>query len=191
MGRQKVKITAPVLSFLTEHGPTMPDLELASALATMTGNPAWNRRLVDYYRRCYGIYKTDPHAVSKMQLKTNGYRQPRVPIGTVSLRKSGGFYAYDIKLGERKWIRYNRYLWEQAYGKIPDGYRICFKDGNTQNCTLENLECLPISDIMRRAGRLSPKTDAVKAKISATKKERFRQRTAAAIYRNWQPYKFQ
>jgi hypothetical protein len=35
------------------------------------------------------------------------------------------------------------WIWEQANGKPPKGSNIIFKDGNKQNCALENLDCVP------------------------------------------------
>lgn len=61
--------------------------------------------------------------------------------GAITIRKhkkTGIPYKY-IRIGLAKWVSYHRYLWEQAYGKIPKGTNIQFKDGNTLNCVLENL----------------------------------------------------
>lgn len=33
----------------------------------------------------------------------------------------------------------HRYVWEDAYGVVPDGYDIGFRDGNRRNCSLDNL----------------------------------------------------
>jgi len=41
----------------------------------------------------------------------------------------------------KNWKLKHRILWEQANGVIPKGYELIFLDGNTLNCTLENL-CL-------------------------------------------------
>ena len=38
--------------------------------------------------------------------------------------------------------RMHRYVWEFYNGKIPKGYDIHHKDGNTDNNTIENLECI-------------------------------------------------
>lgn len=40
----------------------------------------------------------------------------------------------------------HRYVYEQAYGKIPDGYVIHHKDHNKMNNSIENLECLSKKD---------------------------------------------
>jgi len=44
-----------------------------------------------------------------------------------------------IRVSLGKWQLLQRYVWEKAYGKIEKGVNIQFKDGNTLNCTLENL----------------------------------------------------
>lgn len=38
-----------------------------------------------------------------------------------------------------KWMKYNRYLWEQHYGAIPNGCLIVTKDGDNENIVIENL----------------------------------------------------
>ena len=53
-----------------------------------------------------------------------------------------------ISLG--KWIPKHVLLWQQAHGPVPKGYNIVFRDGNTLNCTLENLECISNAELMQR-----------------------------------------
>lgn len=38
-----------------------------------------------------------------------------------------------------EWVRKKRYVWEQNNGLIPDGYVIMTKDGNNENCNIDNL----------------------------------------------------
>lgn len=72
-------------------------------------------------------------------------------IGEFSDRpdKSGATYRY-IKVAHADWRLYHRAIWEERHGKIPKGYRIHFKDGNTLNCSIENLECLTDQEAMDR-----------------------------------------
>ena len=56
--------------------------------------------------------------------------------------RSGVFYKY-IRISLGKWIGLHRYLWEKEYGKIPRGFVIKFKNGDTLDCRLENLEMIP------------------------------------------------
>lgn len=44
----------------------------------------------------------------------------------------------------------HKYLWEKHRGEVPPGHNLHFKDGNRENVSLENLECLPIAEINRR-----------------------------------------
>ena len=53
--------------------------------------------------------------------------------------------------GKRKrsgeWVLKHRLLWEQANGKIPEGYNIIFLDNNHNNFDLSNLEMASITEI--------------------------------------------
>lgn len=48
------------------------------------------------------------------------------------------------------WPMYNRYLWEQHKGPIPPKHVVVFKDGNRQNCAIENLDLISMADNCRR-----------------------------------------
>jgi hypothetical protein len=93
-------------------------------------------------------------------------------VGHVSVRRdAGGRQYFWIIAGEKKYVMLHRHLWEQAHGPVPNGHRVCFKDGNQGNCTLDNLELLSdqeamarntigrypkeIQDVMRTLGRLN------------------------------------
>lgn len=86
----------------------------------------------------------------KNKFCTAGFEQKRLPIGAI--RKQGGmwFIKVDDKIGKRgshdaerhNWQEYCRYVWEQHYGKIPEGYSIVFLDGNRDNCVIDNLDCV-------------------------------------------------
>ncbi len=38
-----------------------------------------------------------------------------------------------------------RMIWEEKYGKIPEGYQITFLDGDKTNCDIDNLKLIPLS----------------------------------------------
>lgn len=44
----------------------------------------------------------------------------------------------------------HRLVWEKKHGPIPDGYIISFKDGNTTNVAIDNLECISMKENMLR-----------------------------------------
>jgi len=57
--------------------------------------------------------------------------------------KNGSVIPYlHIRIAPGKWQPLHVYLWEKAYGRTPEGHNIVFKDGDTMNCVLENLECI-------------------------------------------------
>lgn len=81
--------------------------------------------------------------------------KPIAPNGTIREWKHYGRMIKHIKI-DGKFRHYHRYLWEQAYGKVPKGYNIVFKDGNTLNCVLENLECITDREIqLRNSGTIN------------------------------------
>lgn len=57
-------------------------------------------------------------------------------------------YSLDLK---HRIYPYNRYVWEQANGKLPDGYKITHLDGNPQNCNIENLLAVSEAENMKLA----------------------------------------
>ena len=59
-----------------------------------------------------------------------------------------GYIEVRVALG--KYAQKHRLIWEQAYGKVPEGFIVSFKDGNRLNCTLENLHLITRQDIMAR-----------------------------------------
>ena len=74
------------------------------------------------------------------------------PVGYEVLRKDKGGKSYwMIKIAESSKLVYkHKHIWEQANGPITKGHNIIFKDGNTHNCTIENLECISNAELMRR-----------------------------------------
>lgn len=69
----------------------------------------------------------------------------------VHLRSEHGKPMYAIKLpGARKLKWMHRYLWEKHHGPIPRGHVVTFRNGDTTDYRLENLECIGRGELMRR-----------------------------------------
>src|SRR5690606_27650109 len=80
-------------------------------------------------------------------------------------------------------VHWNRWAWEQAYGKIPPKANIVFKDDNPCNLTIDNLELLSNADLAKRntsgsiqalsdsyiAGLLSPGNTSLRAVLRSNK----------------------
>lgn len=76
----------------------------------------------------------------------NGISKTRLPIGTEKIFNGFIYIKISDKKGSKhkstyheNWVAKHRYIWEKVNGKIPDGYIICFKDGNRLNCDISNL----------------------------------------------------
>lgn len=65
------------------------------------------------------------------------------PVGTIHWRmdKQGRNYAY-IKIKDKDWRLMHRVVWEQHHGPIPPKHVVRFKDGNTMNWDISNLEMI-------------------------------------------------
>lgn len=86
------------------------------------------------------------------------------PVGTISLRADG---YYWIKIADPgKWQLHHRVLWERAYGAIPEGMNIAFKNGNAHDIRLENLEMVSNKKNMQR-NTLHQYPDDIKGVIRA------------------------
>lgn len=69
-----------------------------------------------------------------------------------------GYFRYTIPnkdgKGRGQHIMYHRYVWEQAYGKIPEGYEIDHICKNRACCNLEHLQMLEGSEHARKDDHL-------------------------------------
>lgn len=68
---------------------------------------------------------------------------------SIRMDKNGHRYIH-VRIAEGKWIPKHIQVWTQANGPVPNGCNIIFRDGDTLNCALENLECISDAELMRR-----------------------------------------
>ncbi len=54
-----------------------------------------------------------------------------------------------IRVSINNWQHLSRVIWEKKYGKIPKGMILRFKDGNTLNVALKNLEIMTMKKNMQ------------------------------------------
>lgn len=97
------------------------------------------------------------HALRIMKIR-NGWKTGRngryakgdnaVPL--YSERFESRSQQWLIKIGVRRWEKKSHYLWRKAHGSIPRTHCIWYKDGNSQNCTLENLEAISRTEMIWR-----------------------------------------
>lgn len=75
-----------------------------------------------------------------------------LPLGSEVTRKEscGKEYLLIKVKGKRTLIFKHIYIYESAFGKVEKGMCIVFKDGNTLNCNIENLECITRAELVIR-----------------------------------------
>lgn len=90
--------------------------------------------------------------------KKTRFKKGQMPHNTLAVGsevkrvdKSGRIYTLIKVEGERKLILKHIHIWEKHNNKkLPAGYNIVFKDGDTSNFKIENLECISDQELMRR-----------------------------------------
>mgnify|MGYP000006658893 FL=1 len=96
----------------------------------------------------------------------------RRPIGSERIDKDG-YILIKMQDGHKNnnWIRKHRYLYEQAYGKIPKGHKVIFADGNNRNFDLDNLVLITDAEglIMNRNKLFKKDKDLTKAGVTVAK----------------------
>jgi hypothetical protein len=103
------------------------------------------------------------------------FKKGNVPHNTrsdfeISIRKdkSGIPYQY-IRVSMGKWELLQRHVWEHHHGKIPAKHVISFRDKNSLNCNIDNLELLSMADnALRNSGTINL-TDTTVAHYLATR----------------------
>jgi hypothetical protein len=72
------------------------------------------------------------------------------PVGAIRILKDG-YLEIKTAMGRDMWVLLNRWNWKQHYGEYPPkGSTLVFKDGNKQNCEIDNLELLSRSELMQK-----------------------------------------
>ncbi|MDR2148815.1 MAG: HNH endonuclease [Tannerella sp.] len=83
------------------------------------------------------------------RVKSTGYRRGHVPhnarpAGYERLDREG--YVLIKVEGRRRLVSKHRWIWEQHHGIVPKGWNIQFRDGNRQNCDIDNLYVISRSE---------------------------------------------
>jgi hypothetical protein len=76
--------------------------------------------------------------------------------GAISIRrdKTGRDYKY-IRIAKAKWELLHRFVWMEIHGPIPANRIVTFIDGNSLNCSIENLKLISRREHMMRCGHTS------------------------------------
>jgi len=110
------------------------------------GQPPWNKGM-----------PYDAGGRSKETRFRPGQRQGRAlalwqPIGALRINADGYLQRKinDDKPYYKRWRAEHLLVWEAANGPLPAGHAIVFKDGDRFNFAIDNLECIPRRELMKR-----------------------------------------
>ena len=93
------------------------------------------------YMSAEAIKRTEATRFKKGHLPHNTCKKNGVI--TIRHESKGNQRAYKfIRLSLAKWYPLHQHKWEKKYGKVAKGHCLWFKDGNSLNCKLSNLECI-------------------------------------------------
>ena len=141
MGRDEIK------GYIIRHYNEMTDNQIAEKLGITYNSVRWIRRALKLKKETHLNLDCDYKRFKKGHIPKNAH-----PEGTITERKDNRGIPYLwIKLqGTRRMRMLNVHVWEQQNGKTPEGHCIIFKDGDTLNCNIENLECISRADLLRK-----------------------------------------
>lgn len=78
-----------------------------------------------------------------------------LPVGSIA-RNGGKVFIKISDAGSQweRWMELSRYVWEQNFGRIPDGMMVSFRDSDPLNCKPENLMLISKSEnaVMNKFG---------------------------------------
>lgn len=94
-----------------------------------------------------------PEAYEKM--KKNHFKKGHKPWNTsesdITIRNDKRGVPYYMKrISYGNWAYLHVCIYESKHGKVPKGYNVVFKDGNTMNVEESNLEKISDAELMRR-----------------------------------------
>ena len=74
------------------------------------------------------------------------------PLGSERFSKEGYLQrkVTDTGYPPRDWVSVHILLWQEAYGPVPAGHAVCFRDGNKTHVVLDNLELVSRRELMLR-----------------------------------------
>lgn len=115
-----------------------------------SGNVPPNKgKKITEYMSAEAIERLKKTFFKKGQVPFNTLYNGAITVRRISEKRGAKPYKF-IRINQGEWALYHQYVWEQKYGKIPKGMNVVFKDGNSLNCKIENLEMITDEELMQR-----------------------------------------
>jgi len=122
------KVPQEVIDFIKANSKDMTDKELSETINKQF-NLSTTRESIKSIRQYHRIGKGKDGIKSIRQYHKS-------PVLTETTQVNG---YVKIKTADGKWVGKHTFLYEQAHGKVPDGYLVIFLDRNKNNFSLDNL----------------------------------------------------
>jgi hypothetical protein len=93
-----------------------------------------------------------PGRMAETQFKPGARPHTWRPIGSTRLSKDGYLQrkVSDTGYPPKDWVGVHILMWKEAYGAVPKGFAVAFKDRNKTNIRLDNFELVSRQELMRR-----------------------------------------
>lgn len=152
--------TTEQVEFLKLNYQSIGDTELAEYYNEFfPKNKPWSKRHIEKKRRYLKLKRTDEEKKNIFIRNKEMGRFNSCAINAWKTRGSANEIGTIVhwKVRQRQYLhiktnngyeKYHVYLWNQINGNIPKGFNVTFIDGNTLNCTIDNLELLSDADLV-------------------------------------------
>ena len=167
----RIKITATLRNYNIPYVKRNLSLtpEMIDTLKELALKHKGIEKITDLFNKEYNTNSSSRNIKKAMLLRNIKYKQiqKRGNIGDeFTGKKNGTYIKISNELGRYdNWILKHHFIWEQAHGKIPEGYRVIFLDRNKQNFELDNLELVSITEsiLLKNYGFHTNNKDVTKA----------------------------
>lgn len=85
-------------------------------------------------------WKKGEHPGKKTEFKPGNPPHNMAPVGAI-VKRTDGYLQKKIAY-PNKWKLLHLIVWEEAHGPVPKGMCLAFRDGNRENCDLNNLRLI-------------------------------------------------
>ena len=180
--KQSIKQMAPILhrsaSYVSCRAKELGLSEIIkqNALASQIkkGNVPVNKgKKIAEYMSADQIEKTKSTRIKKghTQHKAVGFNDGDIVIRQSHKKRNYPPYKW-IRISKSNWKMLHVYNWEKVHGPVPKNHIIIFKNGDTMNCDISNLEQISLQENMLRNSASLHLTDNYLANAIAGKKNK-------------------
>jgi hypothetical protein len=149
--------TSEQVNFLKENYEVIGDTELANIFQEkFKKTKTWNKKQIEKKRKYLNLKRTtlQIRAIRHRNIRAGMYddaykKRKKREENTIVYWNTNEVLSPFIKI-EGKYYSWSRWTWIQNYGKIENGLKVVFKDGNNKNLLLENLELVTHGENARR-----------------------------------------